>query len=267
MNDFRCLEFSGPDARDFLHRLTTVNFKTLLPGSGTRGLLLNATSKVLASFFVLCLSEDKSGARFLFLMRERELASFLVEIEKLHFSEEILYRPVGAKLQFEVSAQGNIPAESIFSFTQSFPVLINMRCTFEVLDGQEVLVSGNGITAEQRVLNLWPWEGAEWSIGQNLALDVGFDSWIHHGKGCYPGQEIVEKSLSVGHPARALVQVGAKLEFREGLKLYADDREVGKITTFAAQSALAVVQWKYRQPGTEFKIFENEFLGEAKCLK
>ena len=51
-------EFSGPDARDFLHRLTTVNLHRLGQGDGSPGFFLTAVGKIRAYFFLGCTGED-----------------------------------------------------------------------------------------------------------------------------------------------------------------------------------------------------------------
>ncbi|MGZ3740101.1 MAG: hypothetical protein ACXVB9_12055, partial [Bdellovibrionota bacterium] len=58
-----------------------------------------------------------------------------------------------------------------------------------------------------RIGALVPWPGKEWNEGAVNALEAGMLPVIDRHKGCYPGQEIVELSLNVGHPARVLVAV------------------------------------------------------------
>ncbi|NBS88329.1 MAG: hypothetical protein EBS60_09695, partial [Verrucomicrobia bacterium] len=52
-------EFAGPDARDFLNRMTTVNVQQLRPSEGGLGFFLSASGKIRAQFFLGCVSEDR----------------------------------------------------------------------------------------------------------------------------------------------------------------------------------------------------------------
>lgn len=64
--------------------------------------------------------------------------------------------------------------------------------------GFEFRVGASGEDApgfhDARVLAGVPWGGKEWT-SETLALDAGLESWIARGKGCYPGQEVVERAF------------------------------------------------------------------------
>ncbi|MBU6376515.1 MAG: hypothetical protein KGQ59_11005, partial [Bdellovibrionales bacterium] len=80
-------EFSGPDARDFLHRMTTVNVHRLAPGDGVSGFFLSSNGRIRAQFFLGCIADD----RFVFEYdagKDQKWTSALVEtIEQFTFAE------------------------------------------------------------------------------------------------------------------------------------------------------------------------------------
>src|SRR5579885_2524425 len=53
------IEMSGPDAREYLHRLSTVDARALKPGEGAPGLFLNAQGRIQASFHLWCLEDNR----------------------------------------------------------------------------------------------------------------------------------------------------------------------------------------------------------------
>src|SRR5689334_21432470 len=58
------LDFSGPDAADFLHRLTTANIKTLREGFGTPACFLSASGKISAYFWLWRYGKENFGIEF-----------------------------------------------------------------------------------------------------------------------------------------------------------------------------------------------------------
>lgn len=268
--ELACLELQGKDARDFIHRLTTVNAQRLQVGHGTRGLLLTATGKVLASFILL--QKDTS---YCFFSSPLEIASLTKEFEKLHFGEALGFRePKG--FGYHVRAE-QLNAETLgdfFSFTLndgtiSWPSPYGQGLR-TIWSERELILEADEPNFWQaaRIQALCPALEREWMIGESNALDVGFTAWIHENKGCYPGQEVIERSLRVGHPSRSLILVEGAVNLAAGDLLFVDELQVGKITSALSQQALALVQWKHKNSGTKFFVKRaGARMGEVECLK
>ena len=66
---------------------------------------------------------------------------------------------------------------------------------------------------------------------------------LHFRKGCYLGQEIVERIRSRGHVNRLLtrLEIEGDALLARGTKVYAGDAEAGEITTSAFSPALGLV--------------------------
>jgi folate-binding protein YgfZ len=63
----------------------------------------------------------------------------------------------------------------------------------------------DSVSEQQRILSLTPKLGAEFKSDEATnPLEVNLKSAIHDQKGCYPGQEVVEKIISLGSPSRKL---------------------------------------------------------------
>src|SRR4051812_3620857 len=95
MTGWQCVEIKGPDAQDFLQRLTTVDFKRLPEKSFTPGTLLNPTGKVQLYFKALHLARG----HYLLLVPpsspEASSAQVAYEtFERMYFRENLTLAPL-----------------------------------------------------------------------------------------------------------------------------------------------------------------------------
>jgi tRNA-modifying protein YgfZ len=95
-----------------------------------------------------------------------------------------------------------------------------------------------------RVEAAWPAMGAEIIPGETIPAETGItDLAVSFTKGCYPGQELVERMDSRGSTAPRLVQVvDVPAGAHAGEPLMRDGVEIGTITTVAGTRALAFVK-------------------------
>ncbi len=98
-----------------------------------------------------------------------------------------------------------------------------------------------------------------------LALEAPLGAAISFNKGCYLGQEVVERVTARGHVNRKLV--GLDLDGDavpdDGAPLYAEEREVGRVTSAAwswrraRPVALGYVRREHLAPGTVLTLREQ----------
>src|SRR4051812_10710424 len=84
--NWQAVTMTGPDARDYLQRLSSANFKQLPPGRFTPATLLSATGKIQIYFKAIALAPE----RYLLLVPQMQegqtAAQFGFEtLEKMHF--------------------------------------------------------------------------------------------------------------------------------------------------------------------------------------
>lgn len=98
----------------------------------------------------------------------------------------------------------------------------------------------------ERIKLLKPLFGREFkSDGTSNPLEVNLSSAIHDQKGCYPGQEVIEKILSLGSPARRLCLLATDeiSEISCPATLFGPDgQEAGTLTSFEKTLGLAVLK-------------------------
>jgi len=104
--------------------------------------------------------------------------------------------------------------------------------------------SGTPADEHARVAVGWPRLGAELVPGESLAAGTGLSGVaVSYTKGCYPGQELVERMDSRGAKApKALRRVPAPAGAVPGGPVMVDGVEVGTYTSVAADLALAWVK-------------------------
>ncbi len=246
----RVLRFSGD--RDFLHRVTAGPVKFLRNGQGAGGVLLTGQSRMIAQFDLLCADEKE----FLLVSPESCFAALLEGLERLHFAEEISLQ-AGAYAGVRVVANSD-PRDPIFSFCEKkWPAPV---------PGYECFLSETPVPFPaawnfDRIGAGVPWPPLDWDCA-TPALEAGVLPWIDRHKGCYPGQEVVELSLNVGHPARVLVAWEGKAALSPGEKISLPEGGEGLVASSAEWEgntrALVRVPWAKRgTPAAGFRILPS----------
>lgn len=195
----------GPDAADFLERMSSCSIPSLTTGNGSVGFFLDPSGFNQSYFFLWRLSLD----HFEFLVPDTKTRSAatacLAYIDRFHFGE-----------RFELKQNLAFTPHYDFSDHQQKPWTRSGDSFFFPDDffGDPLTVTGsappttNKLLTEHdlhhaRVLNLFPWFGFEITDKVN-PLEVGFSGHFLKKQACYPGQEVMERTLSKGSPARRL---------------------------------------------------------------
>ncbi|MEK6580621.1 MAG: hypothetical protein AABZ55_15465 [Bdellovibrionota bacterium] len=277
------ITLAGPDAQDFVHRLTTIDAKHLDVGQGAPGFFLTAQGKVRA-YFRLWRYQDQ-GFAFEFDAGEfghwkKEL---LAAIDQFTFTENMKLVEVS-----ELSC--------IWLFTDStedwkntgLPAVQKGK-TIATEDEIRICFQGTAdfgkewITVWGRHAQLETWlkkylshaQSVDWltletwrvlhlrpSVGHEIdastiPLEVGLKDAIAENKGCYPGQEVIERIVALGAPARRLARldgVGEAPQIGESvLNRAVPPLEVGIVTSVVSCdgrfSALALIRKVHAKEG------------------
>jgi folate-binding protein YgfZ len=263
---------AGRDRVKYLHAVSSNDIKSLAEGQGTLALLLNPQGRILAELAVYALPE-----RLLVLshasLREQTLATLKkyvigsqVQIDDLtdKLGSVAVEGPRAAEAATEAFgvALGDFGEGSIREIpVDGVPSYILRRPYFgkpgvEILAPREALPelwgkllaavhAKRGGPIGTRALNSLrleagiPWFPADFNDGM-IPHEAAIESThISFNKGCYTGQEIVERVRSRGHVNRK--RVALKFSTQEppaaGTKLHAGDTEVGFVTSAAYSPA------------------------------
>lgn len=228
----------GKDAEDFLHRVTAGTVKGLAVGSGAPGALLNGQSRMIAQFDLLRMGE----AEFLLAAPAGCAAALQARLEKMHFAEDLSMEVTG--VLSARAAAGN--REKTF-LVKAGPAWSSPVAGYEhFLAASESLPPGWDF---DRIGSRFP-SPKDWSQ-ETPALEAGMLFAIDRFKGCYPGQEVVERSLNVGHPARELVAMEGSSALEPGAKVALEGGGEGVVTSTALREgicrAFVRVPWAKRE--------------------
>lgn len=247
----RILEVKGSDSGDFLHRITSGPVKPLGVGQGAGGLLLTGQSRMLASFDLI----RREAATYWLVTPPECFETLLHGLEKLHFAEDLSLAPLPLFAGVRPAPLPERP--TIFAQGeggQTWPAAVPGYETFidahdpPLPEGWEFDRIGAGLPSP-----------ADWDHN-TPALEAAALPFIDRHKGCYPGQEVVERSLNVGHPARLLVAIEADRSFHPGEKLTLAGGGEGMVTTAASRDgvgrAMVRVPWAKREM-PEFRLLKK----------
>lgn len=264
-NDRGYLTASGPDAASFLHRMTSNEVNGLEPGQGCYATQLTAQGHMVADFYLLRMADHlllETGYSVRDRLREI-LEKYIIadDVELADLSEQLaalaVEGPAAGKLLTAAGAV-TLPGKE-FNHTwvklAGTPVLVvrlsetgeeGYRLVFVVeyaqnvwdaLSGQQKLVPWKPVG--HAALNILrteagiPWYGVDMDE-HTLPPEAGLEARaISYTKGCYLGQEIIERIRSRGHVNRRLAgfYLGGEGLPAAGTKLHSNGKEVGKITT------------------------------------
>ncbi len=266
---FALLEFSGVERNDFLQRLLS-NEMLLKPGQATAAYYLNVQGRPLAQFWAFQWYEST------WLVCPKDQAeSALGELDKMHFGEKLRMHDrtrdwqstllVGsARDQWLSQRLGQDPPAGPWAFQQEADWLL---CRFPFLaSGSDLVWSKRPLFDDLRDLSshweleriqaarAWPSDWGE----KTMLLEVADETDYLDGKGCYPGQEVVARTLHRGHINRHLkIVTGPGALPSAGTKLKAEDKDVGWISSLAPDgegfTALAFLRREFWEPGTQLQ--------------
>jgi folate-binding protein YgfZ len=298
------VSLTGSDAKDFLHRLTTSNLKSLNLGQGAPGCFLTPQGKIRATFQLWNYAQNEYAFEFDAGLSQKWKADLLALIDQLTFGEKITLTDVTGLdsrwFFFE-------PDELQSTLEKMGPARLSPGETVAIDEEIRICHQGNSqfgrpwITAWGRPARLNQWiettlgnpetatfmEIDSWRIQAVrpradyeilpeavMPLEVGLKENIAENKGCYPGQEVIEKIIALGSPPRRLVRIdgtGPAPQLSDKIhSLSEPPAEVGQVTSITESengfSALAIVKKIYAKE--ELKVrFSNPSQSEGVIMK
>jgi folate-binding protein YgfZ len=264
--------FTGPDRARYLNAILTNDVRDLAPGRAVPSLLLNPQGHILAEVETLALAESVLGVSYA-LIREKLAATFERYIIMDDVTMEDASERMGAlgmegpKTAAALEELCGVELDSLPELGHTETKVNGIPCRVQRRSpggaaGAEFIVERNMLGglwdrleaaarkhaggpigyATLSALRLQagiPWFSYDFDetvIPQEAGLE---ETHISFTKGCYVGQEIVERVRSRGHVNRRRVLLeftGAKAPER-GAKLFAEGKEVGHVTRVAYSPA------------------------------
>ena len=259
------LQFTGPDRLSFLQGMLSNDLRALKTFDGQYATILNQQGKVLADLRVLC-ALNSLYLDFWENLKERiieHLNRYLVadEVEIADRSGEYatlsLQGPNAEALLRNVTGPAELPSQSAHHGMVSLEgaAVCVVRASHAGDAGFDLIIPNAVLAAIARRLTdsgkqlgvRWVGEEAQnilrveagiprYGIDfneENLLLEVGLDHAVSFTKGCYLGQEVVERIRSRGHVNRKLcgLWLDGQTPAESGDVIRVDGKEIGRVTS------------------------------------
>lgn len=213
LSDWGVIEVQGPDSKDFLQRLSTVNLKTMEDGQLVPGAFLTGRGTVVVFGNLLRIHSE----RYLWMTAPNQRQLSLEHFEKFHFQERLEIKdctatfalvgfwnkkPPGLK-----NIWGDAWRPSLF-----WHLFERAQLAHHLKEWQAQGFSPLGMQLFHffRVQAGIPWLG--WEVSETeLVLEAGLEKAVARNKGCYPGQEVVERIFTYGQVNKKLLRVSLEL--------------------------------------------------------
>ncbi|HEY7390359.1 MAG TPA: glycine cleavage T C-terminal barrel domain-containing protein [Bryobacteraceae bacterium] len=267
------LRVTGRDRARLLHNVTTNEVKQLAPGSGCYAFLLTPQGRIQADLNLFCFTDH------FFIDTEPELRETVprlilkykvadhVEVEDISGTTwAIAIEGPGA---VEALSAAGMPAPSepyshvpwgectVANISETaqpgFRIFVPASHPRPTLDA--ITLASEADVRQVRIENGRPRFGED-IRETTLPQETGQMHAVNFQKGCYIGQEIVERIRAQGHVNKHLVRLAVETPAPppRGTKLMADGKEVGEITSAVwspqyGVAALAYVRVPHTEPG------------------
>ncbi len=272
------IRVTGEDRARLLHAMTTNHVQQLTPGQGVYAFFLTAQGRILADVNIFCLTDA------VLLDLEPEVTTKIYEhLDKYIIADDVTLENVtlafptvglegpnaediltslgaplpqedhgfalwGNRMVADVTHTGQ-PGYSIFTPVEERNELIR-----DIEEAGAVQASPDAVTTV-RLENGRPRYGEDFTE-KTLPQETGLMEALHFQKGCYLGQEIVERVRSRGllHRALASIRLATAEIPSPGTEIQADGQKVGAITSaayspaFEQVVALAYMRLDYMKP-------------------
>lgn len=233
----KLIRITGSDRKDFMQRLSTQNMKEMRPGVVRPCAFLNANGTVVSLFSVW-----EKEAEVWLVIDQSWIVPTLQFLKKMHFGEDLkfdisrmeIYEARGAGLpkSWQASLESKEDINGVLpAWPAGVPGVLLTHSSYSFVEGLE-------ITEDQMsslMVRLGVPHRAEHFDSTNIILEGPLNDFIHRNKGCYPGQEVIERIFTYGNVAKQMVSVefsGNTNDTIVGAELKLDGETVGKIQAF-----------------------------------
>ena len=263
------IRVTGDDRARLLHAMSTNHIQGMQPGQGVYAFFLNAQGRILADAFILCFEDH-----FLLDTAADTRESLREHLDRYIIADDVTLDDVtdqtfalgleGPKAR-EIAAAAAMPGPAdrfahirwgdytVASIASSAADGLRIYGPEEDRDSAlELLESAGAIAASgqdaeaARISSFRPSYGVDIDE-RTLPQESQLMDAVHFQKGCYLGQEIVERVRSRGHVNRLLMgfRISPGVTVARGAKVLFEGKEAGEVTSATAGAGLAFV----RAPG------------------
>lgn len=257
------IRVTGEDRKRLLHAMTTNHVQDLQPGQTLYAFFLNAQGRIQADVYILC-TEDA-----LILDLEPETRQKIYQhLDRFIIADDVTLEDITdstAELAIEGPQSDALRSEGLLiegglTGQSGFRLIVPIEQKQSLIDTLPVQATAEDARTV-RIENGVARYGEDFT-DTTLAQETQRMHAVHFNKGCYLGQEIVERVRSRGHVNKLLAPIS--IESAEapapGTKVQSGDKEAGDITSavfsprYNAVRGLALLRAEFAKPGTALSV-------------
>lgn len=273
---------AGEDAARLLHAMSTNHIQQLQPGQGCYAFFLTAQGKIICDAVILCFADhflidvEPEAAQRIYEHLDRFIIADDVALEDRSASWTAF--SVEGPRAAEVLAAAGIPRPAQPWTHEPWNEGFIVRCSVTGVGGWRISVPkaaeagalaglSGAVEADDEAVRVVRLEEGRPRYGEDifevtLPMETAQEHGLHYSKGCYIGQEIVERVRSRGHVNRLLA--GLRLEGSQppaaGARILVAGADVGKVTSAVYSPVqgqivgLAYLRVPHNNPGTAVEV-------------
>ncbi len=240
------VRISGPDARSFLHNVTTGDVAQVTPEQAGFGAVLTPQGKIIADFMMIEAPEEDGGGFFLdtpqlvlpHLMQRLMLYKLRAKIDISDMSGDIAV--------LVLWNGGHVAQEDGLIFTDPRLGALGQRALVAKADAARMADTDADDWHAMRIALGVPDGGKDFDYGDAFPHETLMDqlNGISFSKGCYVGQEVVSRMQHRGSARTRIVPIvfpgGIRSEW--GVEARAGDKLIGKVGSTAKGRGLAMLR-------------------------
>lgn len=221
------IRVTGEDRQRLLHAMTTNHVQEMQPGQTRYAFFLNAQGRILADVWIVCLEDalildvEPEVREKVYQHLDRYIIADDVTLEDItETTSEFAVEGPAAVRPDGLVIEGGLTGQPGFRAIVPRGVAVEVDAVPCSLEEARVVRVENGV----------PRYGED-MLETNLVQETGRTEALHFSKGCYLGQEIVERVRSRGQVTKgitALAVAGADVP-AAGSKVMSGDKEAGEI--------------------------------------
>lgn len=292
-SDAGYLRIQGSDRIEFIQRQTTNDLRLLKDDLAVKTVLTSPTARIIDVLYII-LEQDSLGIITL-PGRTQNTHQFLVS--RIFFNDQVSLTDLSSK-KTQILVEGpkaaqvfeklglRVPSEKyavISDHMNDNPVKIIaqdglVEKGFRIIttstherDFFKALSEFGASPISEQILDIMRVEsGLPGPLGEltedYTPLEINLDTFISPNKGCYTGQEVIARQITYDKVVRKMVGLSLENSVVSGSDVYADGRNIGKVTSFAMSPrfgpiALAIIKRPYNKADNVVSVGNDAIRG------
>lgn len=245
---YSVFKVTGPDATRYLNGRATQDLKDVPEGEVRSSYLLSPQGKVQGKFYF-----GQLGGTYYLILEGFDAEQFIEDLFRFKVADQVDIEAVIEKAELVIGDSLGVSDGQVKKLSpKGFALNPNVLSTPSVITVGADSKSPKEIDANEAskhfIESCEPRVECEINSG-TIVTDLPLEKFVSFNKGCYAGQEVVERATAKGRPNKKLIKLSSTSPLTKGQKVLLDQQKVGAITSVAQAEeslwiALALVKFK-----------------------